>query len=238
MTFSTVRSIYRRERFSAVQPKTALMLINLLLLFFAVPAFSQGNAGADSRETANQAMPLSGSEQTAVFAGGCFWGMEGVFERIKGVKDVVSGYSGGSAATATYRQVGSGKTGHAESVRILYDPAVVSFDFLLEVFFNVAHDPTELNFQGPDVGTQYRSAVFYTDDEQQQETTRYIQTLNASGKYKSPIVTEVTPFKAFYPAEDYHQDFMRNNPGYPYIVYWDLPKVRLLESEYPDKLKS
>ena len=172
--------------------------------------------------------------QTAVLAGGCFWGMEGVFERLKGVKDVVSGYSGGEMATAHYEMVGSGMTGHAESIQVTYDPAQISYGTLLKVFFAVAHDPTELNFQGPDHGTQYRSAVFYANDGQKKVAEDYIRMLDMAKVYPKPIVTQVSPLKAFYAAEDYHQDFMDNNPDYPYIVYWDLPKIADLQKTYPE----
>jgi peptide-methionine (S)-S-oxide reductase len=172
--------------------------------------------------------------RTAVLAGGCFWGMEGVFERLTGVIDVVSGYSGGKAADADYESVSTGTTGHAESVKILYDPSKIAYGTLLKIFFQVAHDPTELDFQGPDHGTQYRSAVFYADDAQKRTAESYIAILNKAGVYRTPIVTEVVPLKAFYPAEDYHQNFMDNNPAYPYIVYWDAPKVAQLVSQYPE----
>jgi peptide-methionine (S)-S-oxide reductase len=172
--------------------------------------------------------------QTAVLAGGCFWGVEGVFERLKGVKDVVSGYSGGEKSTAHYEMVGSGRTGHAESVQIRYDPAQISYGTLLKVFFAVAHNPTELNFQGPDHGTQYRSAIFYANDGQKKVAEEYIRMLDAAKVYPKPIVTQVVPLKAFYAAESYHQDFMDNNPDYPYIVYWDKPKIAALQKEFPD----
>ncbi len=181
--------------------------------------------------TAEKTIP--GTAETAVLAGGCFWGVEAVFERLDGVYDVASGYSGGSADTAEYRKVGSGTTGHAEAVRIMFDPARISYRTLLEVFFSVAHDPTQLNFQGPDVGTQYRSAVFYADEKQRAAVREYIAELEAARVYKAPIVTELTPLEAFYPAEEYHQDFMRNNPNHPYIVYWDQPKILHLEKEFP-----
>lgn len=173
----------------------------------------------------------------AVLAGGCFWGVEAVFEELKGVKDVVSGYSGGSKETAEYHTVGSGTTGHAESVRIEYDPSVITFGTLLKIFFHVAHDPTELNYQGPDRGTQYRSVIFYMNDEQKNIADQYIAILDNAGVFPDKIVTELHPFEAFYPAEDYHQNFMMLNPDYPYIVYWDRPKVEFLESEYPEFLK-
>jgi peptide-methionine (S)-S-oxide reductase len=172
--------------------------------------------------------------RTAVLAGGCFWGVEGVFERLRGVVDVASGYSGGDEKTAKYESVSMGNTGHAESVRIVYDPSRISYGTLLKVFFSVAHDPTQLNFQGPDVGTQYRSAIFYATEEQKRVAEEYIRALDKSGVFKNKIVTQVVPLKEFYPAEDYHQDFMVRNPDYPYIVYWDLPKIANLEKEYPD----
>jgi peptide-methionine (S)-S-oxide reductase len=177
------------------------------------------------------ALPGTG---TAVLAGGCFWGVEGVFQRLSGVIDVVSGYSGGEASTATYESVGTGATGHAESVKILYDPSKIGYGTLLRVFFSIAHDPTELNYQGPDVGPQYRSAIFYSDDAQKRAAEAYIDLLNKAHAFDRPVVTEVAPLKAFYPAEDYHQNFMDNNPNYPYIVYWDAPKVRQLLDLYPE----
>jgi peptide-methionine (S)-S-oxide reductase len=191
--------------------------------------------GGDQAAAAPAAAEMDGTK-TAVFAGGCFWGVEAVFERLDGVLEVVSGYSGGDEDTAHYTLVGTGTTGHAESVRIVYDPQRVSFAVLLEVFFNVAHDPTQLNYQGPDRGPQYRSAVFYTDEEQKHITDGYIEQLDAEGTFAKPIVTQVVPLEAFYPAEEYHQDFMRRNPRHPYIVYWDLPKIRHLEEEYPELL--
>jgi peptide-methionine (S)-S-oxide reductase len=177
-----------------------------------------------------------GGTQTAVLAGGCFWGIEGVFERLKGVTDVVSGYSGGEKSTAHYEMVGSGTTGHAESVKITFDPSRISFGMLLEVFFAVAHDPTQLNYQGPDHGTQYRSAIFYANREQKRMAEEYIAKLEAVRAFPAKIVTQVAPLKAFYPAEDYHQNFMDRNPEYPYIVYWDWPKVRRFEETFPDLL--
>jgi peptide-methionine (S)-S-oxide reductase len=171
--------------------------------------------------------------QTAVLAGGCFWGMEGVFERLKGVLDVTSGYSGGNKETAYYEMVGTGTTGHAESVQISYDPTQISYGTLLKVFFTVAHDPTEMNFQGPDYGTQYRSVIFYANDGQKQIAESYIRELDQAKLYAKPIVTQVVPLKVFYPAEDYHQHFLDRNPGYPYIVFWDMPKIAELKKTYP-----
>jgi peptide-methionine (S)-S-oxide reductase len=171
--------------------------------------------------------------QTAVFAGGCFWGVEAVFEHLKGVTQVVSGYAGGSAETAKYDVVSSGSTGHAESVRITYDPARISFGQLLQVFFSVAHDPTELNRQGPDTGTQYRSAVFFGSDAQKRVTEAYIAQLQAAHAFPRPIVTQVAPLKAFYEAEAYHQDYLAHHPTQPYIVINDLPKIGNLERQFP-----
>ncbi len=172
--------------------------------------------------------------QTAVLSGGCFWGMEGVFERLKGVLNVTSGYSGGNADTAHYEIVSTGTTGHAESVQIRYDPSQISYGTLLKVFFTVAHDPTELNFQGPDHGTQYRSVIWYANEGQKMVAESYIKALDKAKIFSRPIVTEVQPLKAFYAAEDYHQHFLDKNPDYPYIVFWDMPKIADLKKTYPD----
>ena len=172
-------------------------------------------------------------DQTAVLAGGCFWGVDAVFKHVKGVVSVTSGYSGGSAKTAQYETVSSGATGHAESVKITYDPAKISYNQLLQVFFFVAHDPTELNRQGPDAGTQYRSIIFYDNDEQKKIAQTYISEVNKSKAFSDPIVTEVVPLKQFYPAEDYHQNFLERNPDNPYIVYNDKPKLVELQKKFP-----
>ncbi len=171
--------------------------------------------------------------QTAVFAGGCFWGVDAVFKHVKGVTQVVSGYSGGNADTAQYERVSMGDTGHAESVRVSYDPSRISYGQLLKVFFSVAHDPTELNRQGPDVGTQYRSAIFFGNDEQKRIAEAYIAQLQAERVFPRPIVSQVTALKAFYPAEPYHQDYLARHPTQPYIVINDLPKLARLQHEYP-----
>jgi len=171
---------------------------------------------------------------TAVFAGGCFWGVEAVFAHVKGVKSATSGYSGGEAATARYTVVGSGRTGHAESVKVTYDPAVVSYGQLLKVFFSVAHDPTQLNRQGPDVGTQYRSAIFYSTPEQKRIADAYVDQLNRAKAFSRAIVTEVAPLKAFYQAEDYHQNYLALHPNEPYIVFNDMPKLAALKQQFPD----
>jgi peptide-methionine (S)-S-oxide reductase len=170
---------------------------------------------------------------TAVLAGGCFWGMEAVFEHVKGVREVVTGYVGGTADTADYERVSNGDTGHAEGIRITYDPARVSYGQLLKVFFAVAHDPTELNRQGPDVGSQYRSAIFPTNPEQRRVATAYIAQLNRSGVFPKPIATTVESWRGFTPAEGYHQDFVARNPNHPYVVLHDKPKVVRLKAEFP-----
>jgi peptide-methionine (S)-S-oxide reductase len=171
---------------------------------------------------------------TAVFAGGCFWGVEAVFERLKGVQSAVSGFAGGEKRTAHYDMVSDGNTGHAESVEVTYDPSQISYGKLLQVFFAVAHDPTELNRQGPDEGTQYRSAIFYVDAEQKRVAEAYIQQLDAAKVFRRKIVTQVTPLKGFYPAEGYHQHYFDLHPSQPYIVYNDLPKVKELEKQFPE----
>ena len=170
----------------------------------------------------------------AVLAGGCFWGVQGVYQHTKGVMSAVSGYAGGEKSTAEYERVGTGLTGHAESVQITFDPRLISYGKLLQVFFSVAHDPTELNQQGPDVGPQYRSAVFPATPEQADVARAYITQLNAAKVFRARIVTTVESGKAFYPAEDYHQDFLEMNPTYPYIVINDLPKIRELKRLFPD----
>lgn len=173
-----------------------------------------------------------GKEETAVFAGGCFWGVDAVFKHVKGVSNVVSGYAGGNAATAHYDQVSNGDTGHAESVQITFDPTQVSYQQLLQVFFSVAHDPTQLNRQGPDTGTQYRSAIFYTSAEQQKTAQNYIRQLTAAHHFSSPIVTQVVPLKQFFAAEDYHQNYLALHPYQPYIVFNDKPKVENLRKQF------
>ena len=176
--------------------------------------------------------------QTAVFAGGCFWGVQGVFQRVQGVSQAVSGYSGGKAATAKYELVGSGLTGHAESVKITYDPKKVSYGTLLQIYFSVAHDPTQLNRQHPDVGPQYRSAVFYGDAAQKATTEKYIAQLDATKVYPGKIVTQVAPLDAFYAAEDYHQDYLTLNPTQGYIARFDLPKIANLKNMFPQQYRA
>jgi peptide-methionine (S)-S-oxide reductase len=172
--------------------------------------------------------------QTAVLAGGCFWGVQGVFEHVKGVRKVLSGYSGGDKSGARYEAVSSGTTGHAESVQITFDPAEVSYGELLQIFFSVVHDPTQLNRQGPDSGKQYRSAIFYADESQKKIAQAYIAQLEKSRSFSGAIVTRVDALREFYPAEDYHQDFLIHNPRHPYIVFNDLPKVENFKRLFPD----
>lgn len=177
---------------------------------------------------------IAKGEQTAVFAGGCFWGLEAVFEHVKGVTDVKSGYSGGEAKTAKYDLVSEGDTGHAESVKVTFDPTKVTYNQLLTVFFSVAHDPTQLNRQSPDSGTQYRSAIFYGNEEQKTLALSYIDSIEKSKALSKPVVTQVVPLKAFYEAEAYHQDYLAHHPDQPYIVINDAPKVADLKKRFPD----
>jgi peptide-methionine (S)-S-oxide reductase len=179
-------------------------------------------------------VPASGGIQTVVVAGGCFWGVQGVFQHTAGVVNAVSGYAGGSKSTADYDTVSTGSTGHAESVQISYDPMKISYGKILQIFFSVAHDPTQLNRQGPDSGTQYRSAIFTTSDEQKKVTDAYIAQLDAAKVYRKPIVTKVGPLQGFYPAEAYHQDYLTLHPNQPYIAYNDIPKVENLKKMFAE----
>jgi peptide-methionine (S)-S-oxide reductase len=173
-------------------------------------------------------------KQTAVFAGGCFWGTQSVFERVKGVVETTVGYAGGSADTATYDQVTTETTGHAESVQVVYDPSKITYGQLLRIYFSVAHDPTQLNRQGPDVGTSYRSSIFYTNEEQKKISQAYIAQLDAAHAFPKPIVTQVVPLKGFYDAESYHQHYADNNPDNPYILVCDRPKIEALKQQFPE----
>lgn len=198
----------------------AMLLAGLMLAF----------AGTTARAVA----PVKG-EQTIIFAGGCFWGVQSVFEHTKGVTNAVSGYAGGWADKPSYEQVSSGTTGHAESVKVTFDPTQVSLDQLLRIFFSVAHDPTQLNYQGPDHGTQYRSMVIYMTDDQKAQVKSFIDGLAKARTYGGkPIVTEVVAYKSFFPAEEYHQHFAERNPNHPYIAYWDRPKVAALKKQFPE----
>ena len=210
-----------------------------------LPAMAVGllQVGASAQEAPvvipapSQDLTETGSTATAVFAGGCFWGVQGVFQHVKGVTRAVSGYSGGSAETATYELTGSGTTGHAESVEVTYDPSVVSYGELLHIYFSVAHNPTQLNYQGPDHGTQYRSTIFPQSDAQAETAKAYIDELNATGLFEGPIVTTIEAFQGFYPAEQYHQDFLTLNPTWPYIVVHDLPKIAALKEIFPQEYR-
>jgi peptide-methionine (S)-S-oxide reductase len=208
------------------------------LAFFAAPflAITLAASTFPPPVTDSPLAPAKGSEK-AVLAGGCFWGMEGVFERVKGVTKVVSGFAGGEASTAHYETVSTGTTGHAESVEITFDPSTITYGQLLAVYFAVAHDPTELNRQGPDSGTQYRSSIFYVNDDQKRIAQAYIAQLNAAHVYRRAIVTQVVPLKGFYAAEDYHQHYLTLHPDAPYIVYNDLPKIEALKKQLPQMCK-
>ena len=184
--------------------------------------------------TTDVSLRSTSGQETAVFAGGCFWGTQAVFQRVKGVIKTTAGYSGGSAATASYDQVITESTAHAESVEVVYDPSKITYGQLLRIFFSVAHDPTQLNRQGPDVGTSYRSAIFYANDEQKRIAIAYIAQLDAAKVFPHKIVTEVTALKAFYRAEDYHQDYALHNPQNPYIQICDRPKIGALKEQFPD----
>ena len=175
-----------------------------------------------------------GLQEKAVFAGGCFWGVQSVFQRVKGVQQTIVGYSGGDAATANYRAVCGDDTGHAEAIEILFDPSVVSYGTLLRIFFSVVHDPTQLNRQGADVGTSYRSAIFYTSEQQREVAQAYVRQLDAAHIFAKPIVTQITALDAFYPGEDYHQDYAIKNPHNPYIQVCDIPKIAALEQQFPE----
>jgi peptide-methionine (S)-S-oxide reductase len=176
----------------------------------------------------------AGPVQTAVLAGGCFWGVQGVFEHVRGVRKVIAGYAGGERSTAAYERVGTGSTGHAESVKIIFDPAKISYGQILQIAFSVVHDPTQLNRQGPDVGTQYRSVIFYADDDQKRIAQSYIAQLDQAHVFARPIVTQVDPLKGFYEAEGYHQDYLIHNPTNPYIAMYDVPKVENFKRTFPE----
>jgi peptide-methionine (S)-S-oxide reductase len=214
-----------------------LLLTALLLAAGASFAVSR-SAAEEARALPTPALdePAAPQEtsEVAVLAGGCFWGVQGVFQHVAGVTNAVSGYAGGDKDTAQYHTVGSGQTGHAESVQVTFDPRKISYGRILQIYFAVAHDPTELNRQGPDTGTQYRSAIFPTNAEQAQIAKAYIAQLNQAHAFQAAIATKIEPDRAFYPAEDYHQDFLVRNPTYPYIVFNDLPKVENLKRVFPD----
>ena len=222
----TIRLMAAAQRVLTVGLLTALAACSM-------PAASRESPMVLPPPTIDTSAPANQGDQVAVLAGGCFWGMEAVFDHVKGVKQVWAAYSGGNAGTAHYDQVSGGNTGHAESVKIIYDPAQISYGRLLQVYFSVAHDPTQLNRQGPDRGSQYRSAIFYGNAQQQQIASAYIAQLTAARAFAVPIVTQVIPLKAVYAAENYHQDYARLHPDDAYIVYNDAPKVVHLKQLFP-----
>ncbi len=214
--------------------RTIAALIAILPLIVLTACNASGTPKQSPNPAVDQPLAATKGQQEVVFAGGCFWGIQGVFEHVKGVTSATAGYSGGEANTAEYETVSTGTTGHAESVKVAFDPSQVTFGQLLKVFFLVAHNPTELNRQGPDTGTQYRSVIFFTSPDQQRIAQAYIDQLNKAGVYSRSIVTQLVPLKAFYPAESYHQDYMVHHPYEPYIMINDAPKVAHLQQQFPD----
>lgn len=209
----------------------------LCVMLFSATAFADGQIAPLPNPAHDQPLTATAGRQTAVFSGGCFWGVQLVFQHVKGVVSATSGYAGGTASTAQYETVSSGTTGHAESVQVIYDPAKVSYGQLLKIFFAVVHDPTELNRQGPDTGTQYRSEIFTTNAEQQTIARDYIAQLDAAHSYPQKIVTRVETLPAFYPAEGYHQNFATLHPYQPYIYFNDRPKLEHLKEQFPEWYK-
>ncbi len=226
---------------SSFLSRLSALLVMMTLTLAAVIACN-ANASSNSEDrpanipgpAVDAPLAAAKAQQTVVVAGGCFWGIQAVFQHVKGVISATSGYSGGAANTAEYEVVSTGDTGHAESVKIIYDPSQITYGQLLRVFFSVAHDPTQLNRQGPDTGTQYRSSIFYASDEQKRIAEAYIAQLDKAKVFSRPIVTQVVPLKAFYPAEAYHQNYAALHPDNPYIVYNDAPKVANLRQQFPD----
>ena len=212
----------------------ALTLAVVLLIWFGALRHNAASAATALPDPAvDETLAAKKGQETIVVAGGCFWGIQAVFEHVKGVTRATSGYSGGTVKNPDYEEVSSGATGHAESVEIVYDPSQITLGTLLKVFFSVAHDPTELNRQGPDSGTQYRSAIFFANQEQQRIAQAYVDQLNQAKLFQRPIVTQIAPLTGFYRAEDYHQDYATHNPNSPYIAMFDLPKVKHLQQEFP-----
>jgi peptide-methionine (S)-S-oxide reductase len=230
----------RESEISPVVRRIALLLVALVMIAAAVTWKWTSAAGVSvvlPDPAVDAPLAAKSDKQTAVIAGGCFWGVQAVFQHVKGVKQVTSGYSGGSIPSPEYEQVGTGMTGHAESVQITFDPSQISYGQLLKVFFSVAHDPTQLNRQGPDTGSQYRSVIFYANDEQKHIAESYISQLEQAKSFSGPIVTEVVPLKAFYAAEGYHQNYAALHPHNPYIAINDAPKVEHLRQQFPDLYK-
>jgi peptide-methionine (S)-S-oxide reductase len=212
----------------------SLLVSSLLLCAIIFAIAGERGAVVLPNPAADESSPAKSTQETAVFAGGCFWGVQAVFQHVKGVVSATSGYSGGPSIAAEYEVVSTGTTGHAESVKVVYDPAKISYGQLLKVFFSVAHDPTELNRQGPDTGTQYRSVIFYNGDQQKHIAQAYIAQLDQAKLFPRAIVTQVAPLKGFYPAEAYHQNYATLHPDNPYIKYNDLPKVANLQQQFPN----
>jgi peptide-methionine (S)-S-oxide reductase len=215
----------------------AMSVATVAMLLWQFPARPQDTVEIVPPPAIDEPLATAPGTETAVLSGGCFWGVQGVFQHVKGVSRAVSGYAGGSAATAHYEMVGTGETGHAESVQVTYDPKQITYGQLLQIFFSVAHDPTQLNRQGPDRGSQYRSAIFPENAMQQRIADRYIAQLNKAGIFHYPIVTRSDALQGFYAAEDYHQDFLALNPTYPYIAVNDLPKIRDLKRLFPQRYR-
>ena len=212
----------------------AIGIFAVAAVFMATRGVKAASGVAIPAATSDDSLATKPGKEAAVFAGGCFWGTQSVFERVKGVIDTTVGYAGGTAATATYDQVTTETTGHAESVRVVYDPSKITYGQLLRIYFSVAHDPTQLNRQGPDVGTSYRSAIFYSNEEQKKLSLAYITQLDAAHVFSRPIVTQVVPLKGFYDAESYHQHYVDQNPDNPYILVCDRPKIEALKAQFPE----
>jgi len=216
----------------------ASIIILALIAFFLTSKHTQASPSALPAAALDDTLATTPGQETIVVSGGCFWGIQAVFEHVKGVTSATAGYAGGTAATADYETVSSGDTGHAESVKVVYDPSKITLGQILRVFFSVAHDPTELNRQGPDYGKQYRSAIFYTTENQKKIAEAYIKQLNQAKVFSDPIVTQLNSNSGFYAAEDYHQDYATKHPGNPYILFNDAPKVEHLRQQFPDLYKA
>jgi len=229
--------IFRGRSLDMLKLTAILLLLVVMTMFLNSCSMANASAVAIPDPKFDSALAAKSTQQQAVFAGGCFWGVEAVFDHVKGVVKAESGYAGGTAETAKYYTVASGATGHTESVRVIYDASQITYGQLLKVFFAVAHDPTELNAQGPDVGPQYRSAIFYVNDEQKRIAESYIQQLDQAKAFEQNIATQVAPLDAFYEAEEYHQNYLVNHPNEPYIVYNDMPKLANLRKLLPKLYK-
>jgi peptide-methionine (S)-S-oxide reductase len=234
MTDTMVSPLRRWSRAASRTVAVTVVVLGAALMLGRLPVGAAEPATVIPAPAADAPAPSGDGLQTIVLAGGCFWGIQAVYQHVEGVHNAVSGYAGGSVANPSYEQVSSGRTGHAESVQVTYDPHKVSLGKILQIYFSVAHDPTQLNRQGPDVGTQYRSAIFYSDEAQKKVAQAYIAQLGGAGVFHRPIVTRLDPLAKFYPAEAYHQDYALTHPYSPYIVYNDLPKVDNLEKLFAD----